>query len=75
LNDTDTQTAIAVGHRIRDNIRARPFPIHKDTAIRVEAKVTCVCAPGDGGSLRDLMSAARNRATAECPDLNGTIIH
>ncbi|MGE5245974.1 MAG: HD domain-containing phosphohydrolase [Betaproteobacteria bacterium] len=61
LNNTDRATALSVTARIRHNIREHPFGV-RGALVPVAVTVTCVSAPDDGRSLRDLISAARVRS-------------
>ena len=74
LQTTDSDTANAVAHKIRQRIREHPVVIPPDTVITIEVTVTCVYAPRDGKSLRDLMLAARARC-ARRPSREGARVH
>ncbi len=75
LNDTDREMAETLAARIQNNIRELPFSLKDGTTITIEATVTCVCAPSDGNSLRDLMAAARSRMSSRGTEFNPHSIH
>jgi len=64
LNDTDFETATVVASRTRESIRGQTYPTGVGM-INVDATITCVCAPQDGQSLRDLIATARLRHVAQ----------
>jgi diguanylate cyclase (GGDEF)-like protein/putative nucleotidyltransferase with HDIG domain len=64
LNDTDGETATNVASRLSATIRQEPFA-YDGLVVKVEATVTCVCAPSDGQSLNDLIAAARLRCRTD----------
>jgi len=60
LNDTDYDTACAVAARTRECIRGETYSTSSGN-ITVDAAVTCVCAPADGESLRELVTTVKIR--------------
>jgi diguanylate cyclase (GGDEF)-like protein/putative nucleotidyltransferase with HDIG domain len=61
LNDSDRNVARAVASRIDDAIRRKPVLNPTGRPITVNARVTWVCSPDDGESMRELVTAARLR--------------
>jgi diguanylate cyclase (GGDEF)-like protein/putative nucleotidyltransferase with HDIG domain len=68
LNDTSYERAEAVADRIRHTFSDNPLIVRTAGDMRVEIEVTTACAPQDGGSLADLIAAARTRAGAHQPE-------
>jgi diguanylate cyclase (GGDEF)-like protein/putative nucleotidyltransferase with HDIG domain len=68
LNDTSYARADAVADRIRHSFNDHPLVARTAGDMRVEIGVTTACAPRDGGSLADLIAAARTRAGADQPE-------
>lgn len=60
LNDTSTDSAMLVGERIREGLRANPMTIGERPLI-VGISVVAVSSPGDGDELPTLVEAARSR--------------
>lgn len=75
LNDTDPDTAVVVSSRIRESIREHGFALKGGSTITIEATVVAVCAPSDGRSLHELMSAARMRMVSPSSDRDGRSVH
>jgi len=75
LNDTDHEAAGTLASRIGNNIREQPFSLSDGTGITIDATVTCVCAPSDGNSLQDLMTAARSRMSSQGTKFNPQSVH
>ena len=75
LNNTDRESAVALASRIGSNIRDLPYSLSDGTVITIDATVTCVCAPSDGSSLQDLMTAARSRVSTQPPGFSPHSVH
>jgi diguanylate cyclase (GGDEF)-like protein/putative nucleotidyltransferase with HDIG domain len=75
VNDPDHETASTLASRIGNNIRELPFSLSDGTGITIDATVTCVCAPSDGNSLQDLMTAARSRMSTQDSKFNPHNVH
>jgi diguanylate cyclase (GGDEF)-like protein len=59
LFGTDLEAATFVASQVRRSIREQQLQLANDATLAVEATVTSVCAPNDGASLNDLITAAR----------------
>lgn len=61
LNDTNADSAVIVGERIREGLRSHPMTVD-ELSISVEVSVVAVCSPSDGDVLPALVETARTRA-------------
>jgi diguanylate cyclase (GGDEF)-like protein len=59
LFGTDLEAANCVASQVRRSIREQQLQLANGATLAVEATVTSVCAPSDGASLNDLITAAR----------------
>jgi diguanylate cyclase (GGDEF)-like protein len=59
LHSEDARAVDAFSRRITETIRQNQLVLQTGTAINVDIAVTCVSAPQDGRSLRDLLAAVR----------------
>lgn len=65
LNHTDVPTAKIVAERIRDNVREHGLSLGSGLVLTIETTVTCVSAPRDGASFRELMTVAQMRTASQ----------
>jgi diguanylate cyclase (GGDEF)-like protein len=59
VHSEDARAVEALSRRITETIRQNQLVLQTGTAITVDIAVTCVSAPHDGRSLRDLLAAVR----------------
>jgi diguanylate cyclase (GGDEF)-like protein len=64
LSDTSADAARLIGTRIRDSIRAMPFPHDAVGVIPLDIAAIAVSCPADGDSLTALLDAARGQAAS-----------
>lgn len=62
LSDTSVDTALLIGTRIREAIRADPFPYGAAATIPIDVAVTAILLAADGDSLSALLERAREQA-------------
>jgi diguanylate cyclase (GGDEF)-like protein len=62
LYAADSETAELVASRIRTQIHEERVHLSDGVSLTIEATVTVVCAPRDGESLLDLLTAAKTRS-------------
>lgn len=67
LHATDVDTAESIASRIRNRISAEPVSTLDGSVVTVHATVTVVCAPGDGLSLTELLTAAKRKTLPAAP--------
>jgi diguanylate cyclase (GGDEF)-like protein/putative nucleotidyltransferase with HDIG domain len=65
LNHTDVPTATMVAERIRDNVFRHGLSMKSGAVLQIETTITCVSAPRDGASFRELMAVAQMRIASQ----------
>jgi diguanylate cyclase (GGDEF)-like protein len=74
LNHTSLSAAKVVAERIHENIRENVLPSESGSSLTIQTIVTCVSAPRDGGSFRELMAVAQRRIASQ-QDHSQTQVH
>jgi diguanylate cyclase (GGDEF)-like protein len=74
LNHTSLSAAKVVAERIHENIRENVLPLESGSSLTIQTIVTCVSAPRDGGSFRELMAVAQSRIASQ-QDHSQTQVH
>jgi hypothetical protein len=64
-----------VAERIRQYISAHPVVVGSGKSLKIAASVTAVCSPQDGLSLKDLLSAVKQRSAAHSVSHGGPRVH
>ena len=59
LFSVESRAAEALGRKISNSLSSRPFMLHSGGTVAIEVSLQCVSTPENGGSLEELLSAAR----------------
>jgi diguanylate cyclase (GGDEF)-like protein/putative nucleotidyltransferase with HDIG domain len=74
LNHTNLSAAKLIAERIQENILEHVLPSKSGSSLTIQTIVTCVSAPRDGASFRELMAVAQSRIASQ-QDHSPTQVH
>lgn len=74
LNHTNLSAAKVIAQRIHENVQEHVLPSKSGSSLTIQTIVTCVSAPRDGGSFRELMAVAQSRIASQ-QDHSQTQVH
>lgn len=74
LNHSNLSAAKLIAERIQENIQEHVLSSKSGSSVAIQTTVTCVSAPCDGGSFRELMAVAQSRIASQ-PDHSPTQVH
>jgi len=75
LSATDGETAEIVAERVRQRILMNPVLVGSGISLTIQANVTAVSSPRDGHSIKDLLSAAKERTSNHHAAQSGPSVH
>jgi diguanylate cyclase (GGDEF)-like protein/putative nucleotidyltransferase with HDIG domain len=75
LHSKDARAMEALGRRVTDTIRDNHLVLRTGAIIPIEVAVSCVSAPQNGHSLRDLLAAARASVPSHIEASPGSTVH